>query len=44
MTRSLTNQVTRYLDDAEFQQTAAEVLAREVYEAVGEPAADSSTM
>ena len=30
--------VTRYLDDAEFQQTASEVLAREVYEAVGEPA------
>ena len=32
--------VTRYLDDAEFQQTASEVLAREVYEAVGEPAAE----
>ena len=31
--------VTRYLDDAEFQQTASEVLAREVYEAVGEPGA-----
>ena len=30
--------VTRFLDDAEFQQTASEVLAREVYEAVGEPA------
>ncbi len=29
--------VTRYLDDAEFQQTASEVLAREVYAAVGEP-------
>ena len=28
--------VTRYLDDAEFQQTASEVLARDVYEAVGE--------
>ena len=32
--------VTRYLDDAEFQQTASEVLAREVYEAVGEPAGE----
>ena len=34
--------VTRYLDDAEFQQTASEVLAREVYEAVGEPAGEPS--
>ena len=32
--------VTRFLDDAEFQQTASDVLAREVYEAVGEPAAE----
>ena len=32
--------VTRYLDDADFQQIAAEVLAREVYEAVGEPAGE----
>ena len=32
--------VTRYLDDAEFQQTASDVLAREVYEAVGEPAGE----
>ena len=32
--------VTRFLDDAEFQQTASEVLAREVYEAVGEPAGE----
>ena len=30
--------VRRYLDDAEFQQAASEVLAREVYDAVGEPA------
>ena len=30
--------VTRFLDDAEFQQTASEVLAREVYRAVGDPA------
>ena len=29
--------VTRFLDDADFQQTASEVLAREVYEAVGGP-------
>ena len=36
--------VTRYLDDAEFQQTASEVLAREVYEAVGEPAGESSAL
>ena len=34
--------VTRYLDDAEFQQTASEVLAREVYEAVGEPQGEAS--
>ena len=34
--------VTRFLDDAEFQQTASEVLAREVYEAVGEPAGEPS--
>ena len=34
--------VTRFLDDAEFQQTASEVLAREVYEAVGEPAREPS--
>ena len=32
--------VRRYLDDAEFQQTASDVLAREVYEAVGEPAGE----
>ena len=32
--------VTRFLDDADFQQTASEVLAREVYEAVGEPAGE----
>ncbi len=32
--------VTRYLDDADFQQTASEVLAREVYEAVGDPAVE----
>ena len=32
--------VTRFLDDAEFQQTASEVLAREVYEAVGDPAVE----
>ena len=32
--------VKRYLDDAEFQQTASEVLAREVYQAVGEPAGE----
>ncbi|MCY4614776.1 MAG: DEAD/DEAH box helicase family protein, partial [Chloroflexi bacterium] len=30
--------VTRFLDDADFQQTASEVLALEVYEAVGRPA------
>ena len=34
--------VTRFLDDADFQQTASEVLAREVYEAVGEPAGEPS--
>ena len=34
--------VTRFLDDAEFQQSASDVLAREVYEAVGEPAAEPS--
>ena len=34
--------VTRYLDDADFQQTASEVLAREVYKAVGEPAGEPS--
>ena len=32
--------VTRFLDDADFQQTASEVLAREVYEAVAEPAGE----
>lgn len=34
--------VRRYLDDAEFQQTASEVLAREVYEAVEELAGEPS--
>ena len=34
--------VRRYLDDAEFQQTASEVLAREVYDAVGEQAGEPS--
>ena len=34
--------VTRFLDDAEFQQIASEVLAREVYAAVGEPAGEPS--
>ena len=34
--------VTRFLDDADFQQTASDVLAREVYEAVGEPAGESN--
>ncbi len=31
--------VTRFLGDADFHQTASEMLAREVYEAVGEPSA-----
>ena len=34
--------VTRYLDDAEFQQIASEVLAREIFAAVGEPAGEPS--
>ena len=34
--------VTRFLDDAEFQQIASEVLAREIFAAVGEPAGEPS--
>ena len=34
--------VTRFLDDAEFQQTASEVLAREIFAAVGEPVTQSN--
>ena len=32
--------VTRFLDDAEFQEIASEVLAREIFAAVGEPAGE----
>ena len=35
--------VRRYLDDAEFQQTASEVLAREVHDAVKEAADEQGT-
>ena len=34
--------VTRFLDDAEFQQIASEVLAREIFAAVAEPAGEPS--
>ena len=34
--------VTRFLDDAEFQQIASEVLAREIFAAVGETAGEPS--
>ena len=34
--------VTRFLDDAEFQQIASEVLAREIFAAVGEPVGERS--
>ena len=33
---------TRYLDDAEFQQIASEVLAREIFAAVAEPVSQSN--
>ena len=34
--------VTRFLDDAEFQEIASEVLAREIFAAVGEPVTQSN--
>ena len=34
--------VTRYLDDAEFQQIASDVLAREIFAAVAEPVSQSN--
>ena len=34
--------VTRFLDDADFQQIASEVLAREIFAAVAEPAGEPS--